>query len=44
MYLCAVEGGYKLTEIAQRFGLNHYGGVGAAVSVVKRAEQVMIKQ
>jgi len=27
MYLLALEGGYKLTEIAEKFGLSHYGGV-----------------
>lgn len=35
MYLAHHIGGYKLTEIAEYFGLTHYGSVGSAVNCVK---------
>ena len=35
MYVAQVRGQYRLTEIADYFGLSHYGGVSSAISAVK---------
>jgi REP-associated tyrosine transposase len=35
MYLAQRVGGYRLTEIAEEFGLRHYGGVSYAAQAVK---------
>jgi REP element-mobilizing transposase RayT len=36
MYLAQQIGGYRLTEIAEAFGLNHYGGVSNAIYMIKQ--------
>ena len=36
MYLAQRVGGYRLTEIAQAFGLSHYGGVSHAIFSIKQ--------
>lgn len=36
MYLAQSTGGYRLTEIAEAFGLKHYGGVSSAIHGVRQ--------
>jgi chromosomal replication initiation ATPase DnaA len=36
MYLAQQIGGYRLTEIAEAFGLKHYGGVSNAIYMIKQ--------
>lgn len=43
MFLSAVAGGYKLTEIADEFGLSHYGGVGSAINAVRESKREDVK-
>ena len=37
MYLAQCIGDYRLTEIAEQFGLRHYGGVSNAIHMIKQA-------
>ena len=36
MYLAQQIGGHRLTEIAEAFGLKHYGGVSNAIYMIKQ--------
>jgi len=40
MYVCQLKGHYRLNEIAEYFGLRHYGGVSSAISAVKISRKV----
>ncbi|MDK1025047.1 MAG: transposase [Gammaproteobacteria bacterium] len=43
MYLAQHIGGYRLTEIAEAFGLKHYGGVSNAIHMIKQEMEADVK-